>query len=289
MRVLALTWLSGSRSEFSQHQTIANDSNSWILYPIIGMNCSCSYCDLFQNMTVGTCTVNIKHQIFQVFNRFHVFCQWQNTWNQLKTWPLLNEFLLLCIQFQAILLMPTVMSVTCNNGPYMGCNQTGGVGSQPWAHLTGWFWNFIKLRFAMIHILCSCDHHRFLHMPWQYRCLNVQHFMTICYCLYENRMNFCHIWIVNEKALVRWGLIVGPISKSIFVLIIENFLSFDFDFNDQTRTQYCTSCCDMCKIVAWSDHCFSSKSNIFFQDLDYELIGNFLNGLEFWSIILRLQ
>ena len=34
----------------------------------------------------------IRHEIGQVLTRFQVFCHWQNTWNLVKTWPLLMTF-----------------------------------------------------------------------------------------------------------------------------------------------------------------------------------------------------
>ena len=40
-------------------------------------------------VVVFAVTTKINLDDFHVFTLFQVFCQWQNTWNQVKTWPLL--------------------------------------------------------------------------------------------------------------------------------------------------------------------------------------------------------
>ena len=63
----------------------------------------------------------------------------------------------------------------------------------------------------------------------------------------------------------------------------ENYLfPFHFPWSNQVTNLHMSrqlSCRDMCKIVIWLDHyCLSKKNEIFWWDLDYELINPYWNG-----------
>ena len=53
-----------------------------------------------------------RHENFQGFTWYQVFCQWQNTWNLVKTWPWMRK----SVDFQVIhiisgsFVMPTLMA-----------------------------------------------------------------------------------------------------------------------------------------------------------------------------------
>ena len=52
-------------------------------------------------------------KIFQGFIWFPIFCQWQNTWNQIKMWPFLTNFIPF-VQLQVILVVPGPSDMSVN-------------------------------------------------------------------------------------------------------------------------------------------------------------------------------